>query len=240
MPVKLRSVFYITVLVGVVAIALPFFSLGQGGGSEPVASVELNSGILKTFLARGGDKTVILTWSATDESGISHYSLYRGFAPVGKFSLVSEIPVHSGTPKGFEYTFVDEWVINGVSYYYKIAYKTSNYTEIVHPMLVSATPSTRVTVANPESLQQYQLFASSANLMTAPTTVDFYVRNSGNVRLTVFDLKGKEIKTLVSRDFYPGIYTLDLTNQDLEAGVYFLKMTGDNGFSTMQKVLVVK
>jgi hypothetical protein len=239
-PVKLRSVFFNLILVGVVAIGLPFFSLGQGGSSEPVASVELNSGILKTFIARGNDKTVILRWSAADESGISHYSLYRGYAPVGKFSLVSEIPVHSGTPKGFEYTFVDEWVINGVTYYYKIAYKTGNYTEIVYPTLVSATPSAREGIAVPESLQQYQLFASSSNLMTAPTTVDFYVRNSGNVHLTVYNLQGKEVKTLVSRDFCPGIYTLDLTNQDLDAGVYFLKMTGDNGFTSMQKVLVVK
>jgi hypothetical protein len=153
---------------------------------------------------------------------------------------VSEIPVHTGNPKGFEYTFVDEWVINGVTYYYKIAYKTGSYTEVVHPQLVSATPSARSAEASAESLQQYQLFASTANLMTAPTTVDFYVRNSGNVRLTIYDLQGKEIKTLVSRDFCPGIYTLDLTNQDLDAGVYFLKMTGDHGFSTMQKVLVVK
>jgi hypothetical protein len=60
------------------------------------------------------------------------------------------------------------------------------------------------------------------------------------VHLKVYDLEGHEIKTLVSRDFVPGIYTLDLTHEDLNAGVYFVKMTGDYGFSTIQKVLVVK
>lgn len=235
-----RLIVFLALLVGAVLVVFPFFGKGQGRDSQPAASVELNSGILKSLVARGSDNTVVLRWSTSNEAGISHYSLYRGFAPVGKFSLISEIPVHGSNPGGFDYTFVDEWVINGVTYYYKIAYKTSTGAEVVHPMLVSATPSEKEGQTPPESLAQYRLFASYANLSTAPTSVDFYVRNSGKVHLKIYDLHGKEIKTLVSRDFLPGIYTLDLTNEDLDAGVYFVKMTGDHGFSTMQKVLVVK
>jgi hypothetical protein len=238
--VKNRSVLYLAVLVGMAAVMLPFFRGGLGSGSQPEASMELHPGILASFVARGTDNTVVLQWSASDEQGLSHYSLYRGYAPVGKFSLISEIPVHEGTPEGFDYTFVDEWVMNGVTYYYKIAYKTSGAGEVVHPLLVSATPSSKAGDTPPESLAQYQIFADYSNIRAASTTIDFYVRNSGKVYLKVYDLEGNEVKTLVSRDFYPGIYTLDLTNQDLDAGVYFLKMTGDHGFSSMQKVLVVK
>ena len=237
---KFRFAMYLVLIAGLVFVAMPFLGQSQGGKSQPSASVELDPGALKSFVARGTDNTIVLRWSSTDESGISHYSLYRGFAPVGKFSLVSEIPVHGADTRGFEYTFVDEWVINGVTYYYKLAYKTGTGAEAVHPMQVSATPSEKAGKAPPESLAQYQLFANYSNLLTAPTTIDFYVRNSGNVHLIVYDLEGREIKTLVSRDFMPGIYTLDLTNEDLDAGVYFIKMTGDHGFSTMQKVLVVK
>ena len=121
--VKSRFVIVVFLLAGIVLALSPFIGKGQGGNSQPAASVELNQGILKSFVARGSDNTVILQWSLSDESGVSHYSLYRGYAPVGKFSLVSEIPVHGRNPGGSDYTFVDEWVINGVTYYYKIAYR---------------------------------------------------------------------------------------------------------------------
>jgi hypothetical protein len=238
--VKSRFAIVVLLLAGMVFAVSPFIGKGQGSHSQPAASVELNQGILKSFVARGSDNTVIIQWSLSDESGVSHYSLYRGYAPVGRFSLVSEIPIHGKNPGGSDYTFVDEWVINGVTYYYKIAYRTGTGAEVVHPMLVSATPSGKASEAPPESLEQYRLFANNANLTTAPTTIDFYVRNSGRVHLKIYDLEGHEVKTLVSRDFIPGIYTLDLTNEDLDAGVYFVKMTGDYGFSTIQKVLVVK
>ncbi len=237
---KIRSVLFLVALVALVAVMLPFLGQNQGSISQPAASVELNPGILKSFVARGSDKIVVLQWSTSGESMVNQYSLYRGFAPVGKFSLISEIPTHRTKSQSSDYTYVDEWVINGVTYYYKIAYKADNYAESVHPMLVSATPTDAKGDVPPESLKQYQLFTSSANLMTAPTTVDFYVRNSGMVRMIIYDLDGNEIKTLVSRDFYPGMYTLDLTHQDVDAGVYFLKMIGENGFSTIEKVLVVK
>lgn len=237
---KIKSVLFFVAMVVLVAAMLPFLGKNQGSSSQPAASVELNPGILKSFVARGSDKTVVLQWSTSDESQVEQYSLYRGFAPVGKFSLISEIPTHRTKSQASDYTYVDEWVINGVTYYYKIAYKAENYSESVHPMLVSATPTDIKGEVPPESLEQYQLITSDTNLMTAPTTVDFYVRNSGKVQMIIYDLDGNEIKTLVSRDFYPGMYTLDLTHQDIAAGVYFLKMIGDHGFSTIQKVLVVK
>jgi hypothetical protein len=170
--VKSRYAVIVLVLAGLVFAISPIIGKGQGGNSQPAASVELNQGILKSFVARGSDNTVILQWSLSDEAGVIHYSLYRGYAPVGKFSLISEIPVHGENSGEADYTFVDEWVINGVTYYYKIAYMSGTGAEVVHPMLVSATPSAKASEAPAESLEQYRLFASDANLTTAPTTID--------------------------------------------------------------------
>lgn len=59
------------------------------------------------------------------------------------------------------------------------------------------------------------------------------------VKLTVYDIMGKEIQTLVNTRLKPGIYEVSFDGSSLNSGVYFYKLT-TNTFTETRKMLMIK
>jgi hypothetical protein len=55
----------------------------------------------------------------------------------------------------------------------------------------------------------------------------------------VFDLLGREVKTLVSEVKKPGYYSVDFDGQNLSSGFYFYKMES-NLFVESKKMMLIK
>ena len=69
-------------------------------------------------------------------------------------------------------------------------------------------------------------FALSAypNPFRDKTTIRYKTPSQGNVKISVYDVSGKEIRTLVNQVVPAGVYTLDLTSENLPAGYYFCRL----------------
>ena len=62
---------------------------------------------------------------------------------------------------------------------------------------------------------------------------------SGFVKLTLFDILGKEISTLVKQQLNPGTYEVDFDGSKFTSGVYFYKIEAGD-FTEVKKMMLVK
>ncbi len=57
-------------------------------------------------------------------------------------------------------------------------------------------------------------------------------------RLTVFDLLGREVRTLVNEDKHAGYYEANFDASSLASGIYFYKLEAGNFVQTKKMILV--
>lgn len=76
---------------------------------------------LVSFTARAHGQAILLTWETANEFDNLGFNLYRAESPDGPQTQITDgfIPSQGpGSPTGFVYTFLDETVTPGVTYYY--------------------------------------------------------------------------------------------------------------------------
>jgi flagellar hook assembly protein FlgD len=71
------------------------------------------------------------------------------------------------------------------------------------------------------------------------TNVKFSILNSGNVKITVYDIRGKEVQTLVNERLQPGTYEVMFDGSMLTSGVYLYRMSANN-YSETKKLILIK
>jgi hypothetical protein len=71
------------------------------------------------------------------------------------------------------------------------------------------------------------------------TNVKFSIINSGNVKIIVYDIMGREVQTLVNEKLQPGTYEATFDGSMLPSGVYFYHLTSGD-FKAVKKMILVK
>jgi len=85
----------------------------------------------------------------------------------------------------------------------------------------------------------YQLAQNYPNPFNPTTNIEYAVPTTSNVKLTVFDMLGKEVATLVNQTQANGVYRVAFDASNLPSGVYFYKL--DTGSQVLtQKMMLVK
>jgi xyloglucan-specific exo-beta-1,4-glucanase len=87
--------------------------------------------------------------------------------------------------------------------------------------------------------KQYSLSQNYPNPFNPVTNIKFDLPKSGNVKLVVFDVLGKEAAVLVDKALQPGSYSYDWEASGLPSGVYFYRLS-TGSFSEVKKMLLVK
>ncbi len=87
--------------------------------------------------------------------------------------------------------------------------------------------------------ETYRLSQNYPNPFNASTRIHYTIPQPGLVELTLLDLMGHEIKTLVNEQQPAGDYTLNLDAGDIPSGIYFYQfIAGD--FNRVRKMILVK
>ena len=81
---------------------------------------------------------------------------------------------------------------------------------------------------------RYNLLQNYPNPFNPITNVKFSVVNSGNVKIVVYDVQGREVQTLVNEKLSAGTYEVKFEGSMLNSGVYFYKLVTD-GFTETKK-----
>lgn len=87
--------------------------------------------------------------------------------------------------------------------------------------------------------EKYSLSQNYPNPFNPTTKFNFSIPKNSFVSLKVFDVLGREVATIVEKDFSMGSYTVDFDATKLSTGIYFYTLkTGD--FTETKKMMLVK
>ena len=83
------------------------------------------------------------------------------------------------------------------------------------------------------------LYSTSPNPFNSQTTVRYYLPTASQVRLELFDINGRLVNELASRQESIGYHSVFINGGDLVSGVYFVKMNVEREMS-MRKLILLK
>ena len=84
----------------------------------------------------------------------------------------------------------------------------------------------------------YKLSQNYPNPFNPVTNIEFSIPSKGNVKLTVFDITGKEVGLLINDVLSPGTYKFDFNANHLSSGTYFYRLVAGDYVETKKMVLV--
>lgn len=103
---------------------------------------------------------------------------------------------------------------------------------------VSASPEA------PEAMPtEFSLAQNYPNPFNPETTIPFALPMRANVKLSVFDLLGREVATLINGNMEAGSHTISFNGNDLSSGVYFYRLdaqAGEASFNSTRKLVLMK
>ncbi len=86
---------------------------------------------------------------------------------------------------------------------------------------------------------KYCLFQNYPNPFNSSTKINFSIPKSTFIEIKVFDILGREVKTLVNDFKESGAYTIDFDAKGLPGGVYFVSMKADD-YKSIKKIVYLK
>ena len=191
---------------------------------------------LTTFEASAMNEAVRLHWVTASETGNDHFILYRSISQEGQFSQIATVNGAGESVSENTYNFVDRNLVNGMTYYYRIADVDINGNATTHDLTVSATPASG---ALGILVTEYKLHQNYPNPFNPVTTITYDVKETGHVTLKIYNLIGQEVATLVDEVKDNNRYQVTFDASGLAAGVYFYRVNV-NDFSAVHKMILLK
>ncbi|MCF8240073.1 MAG: T9SS type A sorting domain-containing protein [Melioribacteraceae bacterium] len=84
-------------------------------------------------------------------------------------------------------------------------------------------------------VDEFRVYQNYPNPFNPNTTMSYFVPadfQDGNVMVKIFDALGNEIETINNKSVSSGFHKIDFDASELSSGIYFYRITFNNGFST--------
>jgi len=179
---------------------------------------------LTSFTAQAKGTVVTLNWNTATETNNFGFDIERRDGVWTKVGFVTGAGT-SSSPK--DYSFTDKTANGTVQYRLKQIDRDGAFTYSDEIEVNILAPSV------------FLLNQNYPNPFNPSTTISFTLPISGFARLTVFDITGREVKTLVAETLTAGNYSRVLLASDLTSGMYVYRLTVDK-FSETKKLTVIK
>ena len=99
-----------------------------------------------------------------------------------------------------------------------------------------------VSVDDPQEISNYMLknYPNPISSKVNDLIVSFSLKNPGNVKIQLFNVKGQLISTLINENKNIGEYTISHPVNDLSSGIYFTKMSVDGVDKEVKKMILLR
>lgn len=87
--------------------------------------------------------------------------------------------------------------------------------------------------------QKFALYQNYPNPFNPSTQIKFDIPVNSRVKISIFDILGREVDVLVNGDMIPGIYNADWNATNFASGVYFYRIDAGN-YSDVRKMILLK
>jgi len=189
---------------------------------------------LTSFTGLAGDREARIMWQTASETNNDHFYLLRSIDNRNFSRITGDIP-GTNSPTGGRYSYIDRFLSNGTTYFYKLADVDINGLQRVNDPVVAVTPFSGAVIV-PEA---YALHQNYPNPFNPVTTIAYDVKEAGYVTLTVFDIMGRVVATPVSAEQGAASYQVQFDASTLASGIYFFQLKV-NEFSDLKKMVLLK
>jgi hypothetical protein len=205
------------------------FALGSTSNTDNPLPVEL--------LAYTGESTIegaVLQWQTASEVDNLGFTILKDGIELASFSNTPSLRGRGTTTEETRYRFVDSKVKVGDVHQYQLRQTDLNGT--VHEL-----GTVTLTITTAVAPREYSLSQNYPNPFNPTTVITYSLKESGEVRLELFDVLGRKVATLVNARQEAGSYTysFNAARYGLSTGMYFYRLQS-GGFVATKKMLLVK
>ncbi len=170
---------------------------------------------LMNFAAEDFDGRVRLNWATASEIENAWWIIEKSWGDDDEFYEIKRLEGAGTTPSGAQYEFIDDNVLAGETYRYRII--DMDYSGV---RTVNKTVS--VTLELPK---QFIVQQNYPNPFNNQTTMVFELPHSARVQLEIFDIRGRLIESRDAGTFSAGQSNLRWDASRVAAGMYFYRLT---------------
>jgi|GEM_PF-2134662 len=186
---------------------------------------------LENFYAEKTEEGYInLFWSTSYDKNCAGFDVHRSESEDDTFVKINDKLITGNT----SFAFQDQAAEAGTTYYYKLEEVCFNNRKKFHKAIMVTTPK-------PEKYFLYQNFPNPFN---STTSFKYEIPIRALVKIEVYNVLGRKIKTLVNEEKEEGFYTvywdgIDDQDRSVVSGIYFYHMSA-NKFNMTHKMIVVR
>jgi len=182
---------------------------------------------LTSFSAESAPEGIDVSWECTGT--VTGFNLYRSKGSVSERAITSRDKLNADLITGESpYSYLDISVNDGATYDY--------WLEVIDVAGTSETFGPVECKWNSALPTAYALYQSRPNPATGSATIAFDLPGDAKVTLTVYDISGRKVTTVVDRALLAGEHEAEVSG--LTPGVYVYKLDAGS-FSAVKKMVVV-
>ncbi len=190
--------------------------------------------VISAFTAVAAHRdSVLVTWTTLAECRNNGFEVQSALTDSGTYVTVTNgYVLGSGTSTApHTYTFVDR--TNTGQRFYRLSGtdSTGNIYFSDHALLQMPTAVNELVPA------AYVLSQNYPNPFNPSTSIRYEIADGGYVSLSVYDMLGREVATLVNERKPAGAYTVQFSGPGLASGIYFYRLTAGTIVETRKLVL---
>jgi len=182
---------------------------------------------MTTFTASANDFAVNLLWNTATEVNNSGFTVERKSSTT-QYINIGFIPGRGTSTTPSAYTFMDKNVPSG---HYTYRLKQVDFNGETH---YSKEVEVNVTAPKVFSLQQ-----NYPNPFNPSTVIKYAVPSDGFVTLSVYNILGQKVASLVNQNVKAGSYEVKFNASNLSSGIYIYKLEAGS-FNATKKMMLVK
>ena len=170
-----------------------------------------------------------LNWSTATEVNSQKFDVQRS-SDKNNWTVLSSVIAAGNSNKTVNYSYTDNSRLSQGVYYYRLKqYDNDGGSKELNTVEVNYTNIPSV----------FGLSQNYPNPFNPSTKISFQVPEKSNVNVSIYDILGNKISTLVNETKQPGQYDVTFDASRLSSGVYFYKMQADK-FEVTKKMTVLK
>ena len=116
---------------------------------------------------------------------------------------------------------------------------TSNSNKVTTETRVPVTLLIKSGSVDEEPASMLSMFKLSPNPFRGKIGISYFVQEKTHVKLTLYDITGREVAKIVDKPENPGIKKIEWNTKNISSGIYFCRFTTAN-FEDTRKVLLIR